>query len=268
MGKHRSNEVITRGRAPMSEYFFAGIEQKEARIGDTVIRKPLFLKDSRVMVVFLLSPVNRLRELLPDESFVPAQIYPGTGILQLNVYEHRDTDIGPFKEFAALIPLRSPRFKNLAGYNYLRAFASHEPYYFCLQAGTSSEAALRTFNEHLLLPGMLASIEFTDSEGWSTCEVKEQGDLIFRLRGRKLRAKRSDINRMYIHTPLHPQPQIVKANNREYGISLKPSNVELTLGPSHPLAGKISGTIRSTKPRILVYMPYFQAIFYGPGGTP
>lgn len=260
--------MTVKGVVIVSGDFFAGIEQTEARIGDTVIRRPLFLKDSRVMVVFLLTPVSRLRELLPDKSFVPAQIYPGTAILQLNVYEHRDTDIGPFKEFVALIPLRSPRFKNLAGYNYLRAFASHEPYYFCLQAGTSSEAALRAFSEHLLLPGMLASIEFTDSNGWSTCEVKEQGDLIFRLRGRKVKAKHSDINRMYIHTPLYPQPQIVEANNKEYGISLKPSNAELALGPSHPLAEKLSRTLKSTKPRILVYMPYFQAIFHGPGGTP
>ncbi|RJP34901.1 MAG: hypothetical protein C4536_01820 [Actinobacteria bacterium] len=155
----------------------------------------------------------------------------------MNVYENRDTDIGPFTEFLTLVALRSPRFKNIAGYNYLRALASHEPYLFILHAGTSSETALRIFNEHLLFPGMLATIEFTDSNGWLACETREQKDLIFRLRGRKIKAKSSDTNRMYLHTPLYQQPQIVEANFKEYAINLKSSNAELTLGSSHPGIG-------------------------------
>ncbi|RJP34904.1 MAG: hypothetical protein C4536_01835 [Actinobacteria bacterium] len=67
----------------MSGDFFAGIDQTEARIGDTVIKQPVFWKDTRVFAGIFPAPLQELRGL-PPEPLVPAQLFPGTGVLQLN----------------------------------------------------------------------------------------------------------------------------------------------------------------------------------------
>jgi hypothetical protein len=251
----------------MAEDFFSGVQQTESNVADIDIKKPLFWKDSRIFGALFPAPLGKLREILP-EPLVPAQVLPGTGIFQLNVYENHDTDLGPFNEFVAFIALWSPRFSKVAGYNFLRALASHELYYYIVHMAGSSEKVVRVFNQHLLFPAMQASIEFSDDDDWLTCEAREQGNLIFRLRGRKIKAKKSDINRLYFYTPLHQQTQLIEANFKRYTISFKPSNAELTVGQSHPIARELSEILKSTRPLTVAYIPSFQAIAYGPGGSP
>lgn len=252
----------------MSDDFLSGLVQSEARIGELEFKTPFIMRDSSAFSAIFTAPVRRLRELLPDESLIPAQIFPGTGLLMLNVYQHRDTDVGPFNELLVMIVLKSPRFSNIPAYNYLRTLASNELHFFFLHFATTSKTASRILGEHFSFPQFPASIEFADSNGWIISEVKENDDLIFRLRGRKIPAKRSDINQLFYYTPRSPEPQHIVLNFRQYGISVKASDGEVVLGSAHPFARELSETLKSNNPRICTYIPSFQAIVYGSEGSP
>jgi len=253
----------------MSDDFLSGLVQSEARIGDIEFRKPFVMRDSRLLSAAFTAPVQSLRELLPDDRLVPAQIFPGRGLIQLDVFEHRDTDIGPFNEFLVFTTLKSPHFSNIPTYNYFRGLASHELHLFFLHFGATSDAASRVFGEHLSFPeSFTASMEFSDSDTWLTCEVKENADLIVRLRARKIPAKRCDINRLFYYTSRSAGPKRANLNFKQYGMSMKSSDGELTLGSTHPIARELSATLTSNKPRICLYVPTFQAIVYGSEGSP
>ena len=119
---------------------------------------------------------------------------------------------------------------------------------------------MRVLDEHFLYPEFPASIEFTESNDWLTGEVKESGDLICRLRGRKIPAQRSSIMRVSIRTPRHQQPNRGDINFKQYAVTRDSSSAELTLGSSHPIAKELSETLKSTKSSMYIYAPSCQLI--------
>lgn len=104
-----------------------------------------------------------------------------------------------------------------------------------------------------------------DTDDWVTCEVKEDEDLVCRLRCHKLDAHRSGLMSFSIHGYKYQQPQVAeyKMDVREYNLSLKPSNVEIEMG-SHPIARELSELLMSTRPFLYYYIPSYQNIWYGP----
>lgn len=245
------------GVITMAEDFLSGVEQKVVNVGDLKVKLPVVIRDSRLLAIYFLAPVKRLRRLLPD-GFAPAQMFPGSGLVQLTVYEHRDSDIGPFNEFSVVIPLYSPQFPKLPFYNFYKATSTSQTYNFLLHRAADAEVAVRVLDEHFLYPEFTASIEFTESDDWLTGEVKESGDLICRLRGRKILAQRSTISRISIYTPRNQQPNRGDIDFKQFAMTRDSSSAELTLGSSHPIARELSETLKSTKSSMYAYAPSCQ----------
>lgn len=248
----------------MADDFLSRVEQVEANIGELGFKLPLIVRDARIFSAVFPASIHKLRRLLPNEDLSPAQLLPGMGIVQLTAYEYSDTDIGPYNEFSVVIPLSSPRFAKIPFYNLFKARTVREVHNFLLHRAADAEAAVRILKDHHLWPQFLASIEFTESDDWVTCEVKEDGELICRLRGRKIPAQHMDVVRVFIYTPQHPQPQRADINPDLSATTQGSSNAELALGSSHPIAVELSETLRSLKPRMYTYGPRWQLIAYGP----
>ncbi|NPV58387.1 MAG: hypothetical protein HPY75_01840 [Actinobacteria bacterium] len=251
----------------MAEDFLAGLEQVDARVGGFACKLPLVVRDARVVSAVFPAAVGKLRELFPQggrDQLVPAQLVPGMGMVQLTAYEHRDSDIGPYREFSVVIPVYSPRFPALPAYNLYRAARAKEVHNFLYRRAADSEAAVRVLREHHRWPMFPASIEFSEEGDWVSCEVKEGGELVCRLRGRKIPTRKVGRVRILIYTPDLPRPQRADINPEESGTSRDPAQVQLTLGKYHPLAADLSAALGSTRPRVYNYGPRWQFILYGP----
>lgn len=248
----------------MADDFLSSVQQSDARVGDLEFKLPSVKRDSRIFGAWFHAPIKKLRKLIQDEGIQPTQFLPGIGFIAVSVYEHRDTDIGPYNEFSVVIPLYAPRFPKIPVYNFFKMIATDEMHNFLIHRAATSEDAVRILKEHFLFPEFKASIEFSESNDWMTGEVKAGGELICRLRGRKIPIKRGEVSKYFISTPQRHQPQVVEMNQIQMATTRKPSDAELILGSTHPIAVELSETLKSVKPRVYAYVPSVQWVAYGP----
>jgi hypothetical protein len=248
----------------MSDDFLTGLQRRDASIQGLEFKLPVVISEGRIFSAMFPASVRELCRLLPGESPAPAQLLPGMGLVQLTAYEYSDSDLGPFNEFSVVIPLYTPYYKKIPLYNLLRARTTREVHNFLLHRAATSETAVSILRDWHRWPEFLASIEIGEDGEWLTCEWKEEGELICRMRGRKIPAQRTDRIRVFIYTPGYPQAQLADINPRQSVTVHRSSDIELALGSSHPIARELSGVLRSTRARMYTYGPSWQLIAHGP----
>ena len=250
----------------MSGDFFSGVEQVDARVCDVEVKIPWFWRDSSGFMGVFPANLLRLKRFLPDKRLVPAQVLPGVGAIQLAVFEHKEDPVPPYNEIMMAIALNSPFFQPIPGYNLLRQMLQMYYYPYVFHMPVTTEEAMRAGVDYYNYPKFVVPIDITHSDEWVTCETKEEGDLILRLKGRKIPARRSGIMKFLFHLYHNRHPQVAESevNAQQYALSFNPSNVELALGSSHPIATELSQLLLSTRALIYMYVPSFQAIVHGP----
>jgi hypothetical protein len=244
--------------------FLTGLQRTDASISGLDFKLPVVISKARIFSAMFPASVRELRRLLPGGSPEPAQLLPGMGLVQLTAYEYSDSDLGPFNEFSVVIPLYTPHYSKLPLYNLLRARTTREVYNFLLHRAATSETAVSILRDWHHWPEFLASIEIDDDGEWLACEWKEDGELICRLRGRKIPAQHAGRVKVFIYTPQYQRAQLAIINPRQSVAVHGSSDTELTLGPTHPIARELSVALRSTKARMYTYGPSWQLIAYGP----
>jgi hypothetical protein len=250
----------------MPEDFFAGVDQLEADIAGVAGKTPTFYRDARCFTLLLPARLLALKRLLPDPRFVPAQIFPGIGAVNLTAFEYYDTDIDPYNEFSVSVLLNSNQFLQIPGYNALRQVVQNCFYAYIHHLPVTTDVALEGGIQMYNYPKFMASIDFSDTEEWVTCELAVGDELICRTKGRKIPAPRSDTMKYICHLYQYQQPQFaeMKMNARQYGMALGQGNAELEVGTSHPVARELSSLLISERPLVYIYVPSMQAILYGP----
>ena len=250
----------------MPEDFFSGVDQLEADIAGVRSKTPTFYRDARCFTLLLPARLLALRRLLPDTRFVPAQVVPGIGAVNLTAFEYYDTDINPYNEFSVSILLNSNQFLQIPGYNALRQMLQNCFNVYIHHLPVTTEVALEGGIQLYNYPKFMASIDFSDTEEWVTCQLAVGEDLICRTKGRKIPAPRSDTMKYICHLYQYQQPQYaeMKVNARQYGMAFGQGNAELEVGTSHPVARELSSLLVSEKPLVYIYVPSMQAILYGP----
>jgi hypothetical protein len=248
------------------EDFFSGVDQLEAEIAGVRGKTPTFYRDARCFTLLLPARLLALRRLLPDPRFVPAQVFPGIGAVNLTAFEYHDTDIGPYNEFSVSILLNSSQFLQIPGYNAIRQLVRNCFCAYIHHLPVTTEEALGGGIQLYNYPKFMASIDFSDTEEWVTCELATGGDLICRTKGRKIPATRSGTMKYICHLYQYQQPQYaeMKVNARRYRMAMAQGNAELELGAEHPVARELASLLISKKPLAYIYVPSMQAILYGP----
>lgn len=256
----------TGGVSLVDDDFFSGVEQLEANIGGQRAKSPTFYRDARSFTLVMPANLIALRRMMPDPRYVPAQVLPGVGAVNLTAFEYFDTDIGPYKEFSFSIPLNSSRFLQLPCYNMLRQLIQNAFDIYIFHLPVTTEIALRGGIEVYNYPKFLADIEFEEDDDRVQCEVSVGGDLICRTRGRKIPATRQGVSKFFCHLYQSRQPQgaEMKVNSKQYGFALGPGNAELVVGPRHEVGRELEGLLLSGMPLFYMYLPSMQAILYGP----
>jgi hypothetical protein len=98
------------------------------------------------------------------------------------------------------------------------------------------------------------------------CTLKENEELIFKLKGRKIATPWSRLMKYFIRLYQHKQPQYTefKMNALKLGISINPADVELEIGKNHPIARELSATLLMNRALMYFSIPSVQIILYGP----
>jgi hypothetical protein len=246
--------------------FFDGVEQVEASIAGEQARMPVFYRDARSFTVVLPANLMALRRIMPDRRFVPAQMLPGVGAVHLSAFEYFDTDIHPYKEFAIGVLLNSGQFLQVPCYNILRQLMQNSFSTYIHHLPVTTEIALRGGVDLYNYPKFMASIDFEDGQEWVSCEVSVEGDLILRLKGRKVPANMSAVQKYFCNLYQSGQPQGAefRINARKMGMAPGFGNAELVIGQSHPVARELNSLLLAPRPLLYIYQPSIQAILYGP----
>ncbi|MHB8896219.1 MAG: acetoacetate decarboxylase family protein [Candidatus Geothermincolia bacterium] len=250
----------------MDDNFFSGVEQVEASMAGRKVKMPVFYRDARAFTLVLPASLMALRRIMPDRRYVPAQILPGVGAVHLTAFEYFDTDIDPYNEFAIGVLLNSRQFLQIPGYNMLRQLLQNSFCTYIHHLPVNSELALRGGIEIYNYPKFMASIDFEETEDRLTCELAAEGELICRVRGKKIPAKMSAVQKFFCNLYQFDQPQGAefKVNAKKFGMAIGPGNAELVVGPAHPVGRELRSLLLSTTPLMYIYQPSIQAILYGP----
>jgi hypothetical protein len=246
--------------------FFEGVDQVDVWAAGQKVKLPIFYRDARAYMAVFPANVFELKKLLPDPRFSPAQMFPGVGAVALACFEYHDTDVGPYNEFAFNIILNNPHILPIPGYNLTRQLMQFNFYPYVLHLPVTTEAALRWGIDFSGFPKFLASIDFSDTDSTTSCELKENDELICKLNFRKIATPMSRVMKFLISLYQQRQPQNTefKMNARQFGMSFNPKDVELQLGMKHPIARELSRALLMTKAVSFFSMPSTQFILYGP----
>ncbi len=199
---------------------------------------PLFYYDFTALLVSFVTPLERIRALLPLSAMHPLRLTPWHGITLFAAFEYRDTDIGPYNEVGMLFPITlhkpAPVLTGLlkAMSDGLTSYVWHLP--------VTTEVARDLGVEHAGYPKFLADIQFGRHEGWIDCRISEGNSHILTLSVRECPLQ--DADRMRYHTVNVHHDRILygmaSVHVQRMGISRDPSDVRLELG-NHSIAQEL-----------------------------
>jgi hypothetical protein len=219
--------------------FFDGITQFETAFEGHEGKTPTFYYDTTQIAAAFLTPLDRIRELLPDERVHPLRATRRSGITIVTGYDYRDTDIGPYREVLIGFPVTVGKPSPIgAG---LRRFVSRGGPIWIWQLPVTTEIARDLGIGIAGYPKFLAEIEVHSDDGVAVCRLREGGSEILTLRV-KHRSPRKVDGRMYYEPITMKGTRLLRssvvAGYPHLARSLAGRGVTLAIG-EHPISEKI-----------------------------
>ncbi len=218
--------------------FFQQIAHVDVPWGDRSISVPLFYYDVASIGVAFLTPMDRIRALLPTPRMHPLRVTPWHGMTTINAYEYRDCDIGPYNEVAIGFPVTideaSPTFTGL-----LRKLPGI-PKVYVHQLPVTTVIARDAGVEFANYPKFVADIRFEKQDGSLACHLVQDQRHVLTLRVRELALEPAA--RSYLHSVTFRDGCILRLElilgERRLGRSRKPADADLELG-DHPITQEL-----------------------------
>jgi len=219
--------------------FLEGIAQAPVKVGNYDIRVPIFYQDITSMGVFLLAPLDKVRDILPSKRMNPFRVTPWHCLVTITASENKETDLGPFNAVSIGIPFILDRISPL--FTGILHKPPEVPMIFVLYMPVTTEKARKIGFEIASYPESLAEISFENGDKWISCKVDTEGENILTLSGRKINLNPSLRERVYPIT-LHQDRCLLRSefnfSECESGVSTKQSDVRLEFG-NHPIGVKL-----------------------------
>jgi hypothetical protein len=240
------------------EDFFLEIEHRAVPWGDREMLVPVFYQQVMSLGAMFLASWEGLRVMLPSPRMFPLRVMPGRGVLYLSALEYGATDIGPYNEFAVMIPFTfdkpSPMFTG-----FLRQ-APAEPYAYVHHLPVTTEIAMSAGIEFAGYPKFLATIDFEHEGDWIHCRLAEDDRHILTLSGRKPPLQSAPRDRAHLFTTRNGRLLRSEAINseRRLGESRDSSDVRLELG-DHPIGQELKA-LNIGRLSAYQYAPEYQMI--------
>jgi hypothetical protein len=214
--------------------FFEGIKQSKVQLGPYHINSPVFYRDMSGLSVYLLAPLNKVRNILPSNRMHPFRVTPWHSVVMISAFEYRDSDLGPYNEVSIGIPFVldsvSPLFTGLLWKT------PEVPLVYVHHLPVTTEMARVGGIEIANFPKFLAKIRFDNETQWISCKVDAEEKNILTLSVRKVKLRPSP--RQRLNTITHLQNRLLRLefnlSECEAGFSKSQSDIRLELG-NHPI---------------------------------
>lgn len=238
--------------------FFQQIAHVNVPWGDRTINVPLFYYDITAIGVAFLTPLDKIRELLPSSRMFPLRVTPWHGMTTITAYAYHDCDLGPYNEVAIGFPVTinkaAPVFTGLLRKlpRILQVYVHHLP--------VTTEIARDAGVEFANYPKFLADIAFESKDGSLVCHLVEAQSHILTLAVRELPIQHA--GRSYLHSITFREGRILRLelilDERRQGISRKSAHAHFELG-DHPIAQELR-ELNLGRMLFCQYTPQYQVI--------
>lgn len=244
----------------MDSGFFQQVEQREVEITGGTCKVPILYRDVFLATGAFTAPTLKLNELLPTSKLVPAEVYPGKGLLTITAADYRDTTIGLYREFVIAVPVRyRPRF-NPPLLPALRMSVSLSFEVFIWQLPLTSEVGLHAGIDIWGFPKFIADIDCGESDGMTKCTLAEEGKHILTLEVDKKPARMKTYFDYTFYSVKDNELLRTRINgiSDSLGRSFRPGGARLVLG-DHALSRRIR-EIAPGRSLMTMYVPQGQLI--------
>ncbi len=207
--------------------FFQQIVHVDVPLGERTISFLLFYYDMGAIGIAYLTPLDKIRKLLPSPRMHPLRVTPRHGMTIINAYEYRDSDIGPYNEIAIGFPITigkpAPVLTGL-----LRKLPGI-PKGYVHRLPVMSEIARDAGVEFANYPKFLADITFEKKNGSLTCRFVEGQSHVLTLTVRELPLQ--PVLSSYIHSVTFREGRLLRLElilgERRAGVSRKSAHAQL-----------------------------------------
>ena len=244
------------------EDFFKEINQVEVKSGTYVNKYPIFYREVSYIVVFLLAPLSKLREILPSKRMHPFRLTPWHSMFTITATEYKDSDVGPYNQVSIGIPfVFDKQTQVLTG---ILRKTPEVPLIYTLHLPVTTEHSRISGIEMANYPEFLADIHFIKEKNWIKCKADSEGKNILSLSCRDIPVK--PFPRQRVFTVTQKNDRLLRSefnfSDAMAGVSKKQSDVSLQFG-DHPIGQKIKDLYSG---KILQYQYYQsgQAILSSP----
>jgi len=176
--------------------FLDHFPQKELMIRDFPSKTPLFFRDVSMMLAIFEADAKVAKQYLPSSDFKLISPFPGRALIGINCFEYKDSDIGPYNEVSIAIAVENkkwkPGFVSVFGSTLTQNFHAN-----ILQLPVTTDVALHGGLDFFNYPKYKADIEFIENETNRTCIVKDNDELLFAFKMKKIKTKTYDQNKTY-----------------------------------------------------------------------
>ena len=241
--------------------FFQQVDRLPKECRGSPLNLPVFYYDVTAVFVGFLTPIEKVRSLLPSPRMKPLRATPWHAVTVIACFEYRDCDAGPYNEVGITFPFTMDRpAPVLTG---LLRHIADGPWAYVYKLPVNTEIARQFGIDFYNYPKFMADIEFSRDDGWLKCRLSEAGRHILSMSVRQLPARPS--SRWGFHGITTRDGRILRSevivNVREQAISRNPAHVRLELG-DHDLARELRG-LGLGRMVHLQYAPRCQTILSG-----
>ena len=245
--------------------FFKHTPRKTLNMAGEPIEFPILYYDFRVIHATFNVKSSAINKLMPHSNYKPIEIWPGTGILGIAAFEYFDTSIGPYNEISISIPIRFPpgfTFPGLSAISMMRKkLFSLYIHYLPVTTEIALKAGIYFYN----YPKFLSEISFKDDGQNLEVILEEKGDMILKLRSRKLPLNHT--SRLTFHTYTIKDRVVMRTLVEGWapklGETTLRSRAELELG-NHVISGELAQLNLSKRARSGMYAEGMMTKLYDP----
>jgi len=171
--------------------FFKGTPRQRYEIQGKEVEFPVFYYDFSSVTATFIVKANKLKEVLPHPEFIPAEIWPGSGVLTITAFEYRDTDIGPYNELSVSIPINFEAAAFSPKKSAISMLRKHKFALYIHQLPVTTEVARLGGVHFYNYPKFLADIAIEDKGERIETTLKEKNELILKMSAKKPPLKKS-----------------------------------------------------------------------------
>lgn len=220
------------------EDFFKGIYQIEVKSGSNSTKYPIFYREVSYIGLFLLAPLNKIKDILPSKRMNPFRLTPWHSMFTITATQYKDSDVGPYNQVSIGIPFvldnQTPIFTGILHK------VPDVPFIYTLHLPVTTEPARDSGIEMANYPEFLADINFSKENNWINCKADSEGQNILSLSCREIPVKLFPRQRVFTVTQKNDHLLRSEFNFSETmaGVSKKQSDVRLEFG-DHPIGQMI-----------------------------